>query len=622
MPPPATPSDHFPTALARQLQTCLATMTLPEALQAYVPPLPALPAALDPAAPGRAPSATPLHTWIERLLREPGVMDALRRVLQTLQPGSPPLADRTTPPPARSPPPARPSAASPAAGTELPTDHTLLESSAMVLAPVLVTVLDAYIVACGGAGAPTPAQASTVPPPPEAYLHVLSAAHYQALRDVLAQGDFAAVDGIPWPTAQLEKGRARGQAQLRPVVTDVQPYLPPEEVERLTQLMWRQRGELADLDADTLDALSAIWLYQARDANAAAVANVDDLLSLRGLARHRGGAGRRGGYRDHQRTAMLQSLTHIQNLWLTMAALDTYDGFTARPTPRRGKPVTRVIQSRAFVMTDLLGQLRLDGFVDVEKFVFRPGEVFAHFLSGPGRQTALLSAKALAYDPYRQTWEKRLTRYLSWQWRCAAHAGDYLQPFAVATLLSAVGHPATPRRLTWQRARLEKALDTIQHDAVIATWQYAQEDTEWPHSTVLIEPPDAIREQYQHLEQLAASQRRPVLASDALGARLKRRRQALGLSQLQAAEQHYAGANPGQHRRGGRGARARGEGGARPAGDLRRGQGEHGQQLRVRDARAADPQAGFLARRHGGHLVQGPGARDRVRQAARRAGAR
>ena len=171
---------------------------------------------------------------------------------------------------------------------------------------------------------------------------------------------------------------------------------------------------------------------------------------------------------------MLQSLVHIQNLWLTMSALETYDSDATRPGTRPRKPTTRVIQSRAFVITDLLGQLRLDGFVDVEKFLFRPGEVFAHFLSGPGRQTALLSAKALAYDPYRQTWEKRLTRYLSWQWRCTAHAGESGQPFAVTTLLTAVGHPANPRRLTWQRTRLETALDVIDHDKVIPPWQESQ----------------------------------------------------------------------------------------------------------------------------------------------------
>jgi hypothetical protein len=235
--------------------------------------------------------------------------------------------------------------------------------------------------------------------------------------------------------------------------------------------------------------------------------------------------------------AMWQSLTHIQNLWLTMAALETYDGDDTQPGTRRRKPTTRALQSRAFIITDLLGQLRLDGFVDVEKFIFRPGQVFAHFLAGPGRQTALLSAKALQYDPYRQTWEKRLTRYLSWQWRCAAQTGDYLQPFAVTTLLTAVGSPVNRRRLTRQREHLEKTLDTIQHDGVLSTWQYAQEHADWPKSTLLLEPPEPIRAQYERLAQHETSRQRLVPPSAALGARLKPHRQALGLSQIQAAEQ-------------------------------------------------------------------------------------
>ena len=40
--------------------------------------------------------------------------------------------------------------------------------------------------------------------------------------------------------------------------------MPPEEVEAWAQRMWRQREELSDLDADALDILSALWLYQAR----------------------------------------------------------------------------------------------------------------------------------------------------------------------------------------------------------------------------------------------------------------------------------------------------------------------------------------------------------------------
>jgi hypothetical protein len=182
----------------------------------------------------------------------------------------------------------------------------LFDTYAQVLTPVLAKLLAAHLDAVAGQSAsPQHTVPSRVLPLPlETYLYVLSAAHYQAVREVLAYGAFAQVEGSPWPTAQLAKGRARGHAQLRPVVADQQPFLPPEEVERWTQIMARQREELSDLDADTLDALSAIWLYQATDPNDAAVADVDDLLTMRGLVRNPGGQGRRGGYKAHQRMTM------------------------------------------------------------------------------------------------------------------------------------------------------------------------------------------------------------------------------------------------------------------------------------------------------------------------------
>src|SRR2546423_13716225 len=149
-----------------------------------------------------------------------------------------------------------------------------LDSYAQVPTPVLAKLLAAPLDAVVGQAAPAEhtAPSRTLPLPLETYLYVLSAAHYQAEREVLAYGSFAKVEGSPWPTAQLTKGHARGHAHLRPVVTDHQPVLPPDDVERWTQIMARQREELSDLDADTLDALSAIWLYQATDPNDAAVA--------------------------------------------------------------------------------------------------------------------------------------------------------------------------------------------------------------------------------------------------------------------------------------------------------------------------------------------------------------
>ena len=59
---------------------------------------------------------------------------------------------------------------------------------------------------------------------------VLSAAHYQAIRVALAHNTFQQVDGIPWPTAVLVTGPARGHAELRPLVADTMSWLAPEVV--------------------------------------------------------------------------------------------------------------------------------------------------------------------------------------------------------------------------------------------------------------------------------------------------------------------------------------------------------------------------------------------------------
>lgn len=391
-----------------------------------------------------------------------------------------------------------------------------------------------------------PATASLASLLREEHVTVLSAAHYQAVREALAKQTFQQLDGFPWPTALVATGPARGHVQLRPLAVDAYPFLPPEEVEAWAERMWQQREELSNLDADALDILSALWLYQARTPTDDAVADVDELLAMRGLQAKQGGQGRRGGYEPEQRAAMLQAVSHSQTLWLTMTAIEVYEAPAAGSGRRRRTPTRQAIQSRAFTMTDLFGQIRLDGGLDVEKFIFRPGTVFAHFLFGPGRQSALLSAKALAYDPYRQTWEKRLARYLSYQWRCRAHSGDYLQPFRVATLLEAIGTTLDTRKPSRTREHLEHVLDTLLHDEVLTAWQYDRwEETlttrrgwaaHWLQATLLIEPPESIRATYQRLARHEATAPGVLPVPGSLGERLRQRRKALGLTQLQAAE--------------------------------------------------------------------------------------
>lgn len=379
------------------------------------------------------------------------------------------------------------------------------------------------------------------------HLTTLSAAHYQAVREALALNTFKRLDGVLWPTALLTSEVARGMAQLRPVLLDTHPDLSPDELEVWGAHMWQQREALSDLDADALDALSALWLYRAHTPQEDAIAEIDELLTLRGLHAKRGGQGRRGGYETEQRQAMFTALAHVQNLWLNMDALEIYG--QTRPGSRRPTPLREAVQSRAFTITDLFGQRRLDGGFDIHKFLFRPGTVFAHFLFGPGRQTALLAAQALRYDPYRQAWEKRLARYLSYQWRCKAHAGRYWQPFRVSTLLTALGVALDERKPSRTRERLEKTLDTLLRDHLIAAWQYERWDESlsqhrdwaqhWLQTTILIEPPEVIQTTYQQLQRHERSLPKTTPArfnATVFGEQLKQQRHAYGWSQIQAAE--------------------------------------------------------------------------------------
>lgn len=374
------------------------------------------------------------------------------------------------------------------------------------------------------------------------YLSVMNAAHYQALREALAFNTFRKMVDSPWPTAPIEKGSARGQAQLIPIRVDNEPFLPPEIQQNLVSRMWEQRADLSDLDADVLDLLSSLWLQQARSPNDPGFADIDELLGMRALKPKTGAEGRSSGYRLEQRQQLYRSLQHISSLWITMSQMDS---FSPIPLSKKQRRTQQEVQSRAFVITDVSGQRLGDAPFEVKRFLFRPGAVFGQFLYGPGRQTALLSARAVEYDPYRHDWEKRLARYLSWQWRIQASRGNYLRSFKIRTILDAVGKTIDERNPQRTRERLEKAFDTLIEDRIVQAWQWDQWDEaimqekswvgRWLDWTVIIEPPDSVKQAYQAILRPAATL--PVLPPGTLAERLMYRRQQLGYSQMKMAEQ-------------------------------------------------------------------------------------
>ncbi len=395
---------------------------------------------------------------------------------------------------------------------------------------------------------PAPAAPAPAAAPSDDYLLIPSAGHYAALQQALALNTFTSTDASRFPRAPLDKGGARGFAELRPVTPEQEYLMAPEEATALARRMWEQREDLSDLDADVLDAISAAWLSRGpRAASDRVPVYVDDLLRARGLTPKKGGQGRRGGFHPDQKADLWRCLLHLQDLWIDIAEARVIDqDDRGRRTQR-----TRTLQSRAFVMTDRIGQRRLDGTMDVEAILVSPGEAFGRFLLGPGRQLALLSSAALRYNPARQRPEKRLARYLSWQWRVGAHMGDFLRTYRVSTLLQELGLEVNAQEPSWTRERFERALDQLHQDSLISGWQYGdgwRDDALsrkawvplWLEARVVVEAPEVIKTAYHRLDRLDPLEQprtRELPAGDSWAARLKQHREKLGISQMVAAEQ-------------------------------------------------------------------------------------
>jgi hypothetical protein len=340
------------------------------------------------------------------------------------------------------------------------------------------------------------------------------------------------------PARYYDEKEFQGRLEMRPAALESQ-WLPEVALEQ-SKRMWQYLGKFDDGMADAFDLLMSIYITQATTPNDSAVCSLDDLLSLRGLQKRPGGSGRRGGYSRRQREAVATQLYYLQLIMIDLGNVLTYIAGKRKPQPT-------AIQSKLLTISDCYGQRRLDGSIDPNcaRFIFQPGKAMAAFLLGPGRSTALLSIRALSYNPYKQKWEKRLCRFLAWQWRVRAREGNYFQPFCVRTLLeNGCRESGNKRRESLQKERFEKALDTLcdVNDAhrPAATWQYdeaSRTDTDgtsrnWLDWRVVIEPPDAIPMHYKTIERAALPVARPL----GFGDRLAAKRQRCGFNLMQAAE--------------------------------------------------------------------------------------
>jgi hypothetical protein len=310
---------------------------------------------------------------------------------------------------------------------------------------------------------------------------------YTGYRRTMSDGKhFIKSEDSDWPLAQFETSSGLVQVQLRPERDE--PLLPEEQDEIAAELFERAK-EFSDIGADVCDILMSNWLKDAKGPNHRAEIRTDDLCRRRFLKAKLGGSGTRGGYTPVQGLIHLNAARSIFESWIAAPEATVY---------ARGKrPARLLVESRPFVITDRIGENRFSwtdsschkNCLDVLGFKYVAGEIFGSYLL-INRQTALLSERALKYNLHKELWEKRLTRYYSYLWRCRAREGDFSNPLKISTIFSeGLRQPIDYRRLSRTVEHFVKSHRTLQRDGVIEGFRYDRQSGLWADWTVTIDPP-------------------------------------------------------------------------------------------------------------------------------------
>lgn len=389
-------------------------------------------------------------------------------------------------------------------------------------------------------------EARQIPLIPEAfpggYGFIPSALPLQALEDAIKDADEGAqrwVEEMGKPAYRYEAGGG-----ITYITADLKEQLPVTE--EIKERLWEHVRGMTDLTADVLFACLAQWVQQTDDPRESVWITADKILDYRGIRpkyKEQGGKFHRAGHRKEDREAIAQAIQQLDHLWLDMVDV--------RWRGRRFR-----LKSKALIISAKVEHGLLEGGWEPYAWKVWPGEWGKHFLTGPGRQVALLAQKALEYDPYREDWEKRLARYFAFQWRIRATVRNFEQPFKVKTLLAAAHKEPdhyNPRRTL---DRLEGALDRLQADGVVRSWHY--KDTEayervlqtkkgwlghWLEMRVWVEPPEIIKRQCAILRERilklpAAGRKRQAKERPAMvsGEAIRKARQAQGMAQRKLAK--------------------------------------------------------------------------------------
>lgn len=328
------------------------------------------------------------------------------------------------------------------------------------------------------------------------YIELYSTPIYRKLVEAISTKDFNGgnvLDGL-WPEKVLSDEQGISHiARIMPPEA-ILPSLTSDQLQKWKATVSGYMLSMNDETADVLDIITSAWLEKAVTSDSMYTIDADSIMRARGIKTRKNSADKRiSTFKLEDRQKIANHIHILSNTWINVVE------YKIPVADSKKKPLKLVGQSPA-IMIDMKFGIENPSNGKLKEFIwrFKPGSVFADYLISNGHSTLLQSQKALSYNYYTQKEEKRLTRFLAWEWGTVP--GDTTRRYKVATLLELIHRDIDKKHPNVTLQRIESALDQLQTDSVIKKWCYEKDEdysnsnywlNHWLENYVVIEAPDS-----------------------------------------------------------------------------------------------------------------------------------
>ncbi|WP_096203162.1 helix-turn-helix domain-containing protein [Bacillus sp. FJAT-45350] len=297
---------------------------------------------------------------------------------------------------------------------------------------------------------------------------------FHKLREAISLNSFSKKDGIP--TVEIKNGNQTHVAQIHTHVDDGM-ILTNGEIDQWETLMAQAITSMDDLTADAFDVISILWMKSASTEKDMVSFNHEDVLTMRQIQKNKNKLGY-GTFRKKDRDEVMKRIAALASIWLRVDEDDEVHFIDQTSLSEYKKSKLK----RLFVVDNvtIAHDRQTNDVIGIYECEIRPGDLLASYLHGAKKSTGMLSLKALQYNPVKHKHHKRLTRYLSWQWRIRSRKTDFERPYNIGGergLLSVLGMDSTNDKRPFRvKESFESILDTLQEDKIIDSWHYVSID--------------------------------------------------------------------------------------------------------------------------------------------------